>query len=33
VESEIGEGSRFYFTLKRIGHSAENVKAEAESAS
>jgi len=33
VESEIGGGSRFYFTLKRIGHSAENVKAEAESAS
>ncbi len=33
VESEIGEGSRFFFTLKRIGHSAENVTAEAESAS
>jgi PAS domain S-box-containing protein len=27
VESEIGDGSRFYFTLKRMNNNAENLKA------
>jgi PAS domain S-box-containing protein len=30
VESEIGEGSRFYFTLKRMNSSVENLKLKAE---